>query len=54
MSNSNLTKHPVHDEVDLYSQDELSQPQQDLQADEIVEHQPSPRQTATLAVDLWD
>ena len=46
MSNSNLTKHPVHDDVNLYSQDELSQPQQDLQADEadeIVEHQPPPR-----------
>ena len=45
MSNSNLTKHPVHDDVNLYSQDELSQPQQDLQtdeADEIVEHQPPP------------
>jgi RND family efflux transporter MFP subunit len=43
MSNSNLTKHPIHDDVNLDSQDELSQPQQDLQADEIVEHQPSPR-----------
>jgi RND family efflux transporter MFP subunit len=42
MSNSNLTKHPVHDDVNLYSRDELSQPQQDRQADEIVEHQPSP------------
>jgi RND family efflux transporter MFP subunit len=41
MSNSNPTKHPVHDEVDLYSQDG-SQPEQDLQAGEIVEHQPPP------------
>jgi hypothetical protein len=46
MSNSNLTKHPVRDDINLDSQDELSQPQQDLQAyeaDEIVEHQPPPR-----------
>jgi RND family efflux transporter MFP subunit len=43
MPNSNLTKHPVHDDVNLYSRDELNQPQQDPQADEIVEHQPSPR-----------
>ena len=42
MSNSNLTKHPVHDGVDAYSQDELSQPRQDLSAGEIVERQPIP------------
>lgn len=42
MPNSNLPKHPVHDEVDAYSQDELSQPRQDLPAGETIEHQPIP------------
>ena len=42
MSNSNLTKHPVHDEVNAYSQDELSQPRQDLPAGDLVERQPLP------------
>lgn len=42
MSNSNLTKHPVHDGDEAYSQDELSQPRQDLPTGEIIEHQPMP------------
>ena len=42
MSNSNLTKHPVHDGVNGYSQDEVSQPRQDSPAGEIGEHQPLP------------